>query len=60
MFAEDFAALKASHQDCIVRSSHQAALQKEQDELSRVKLELEQMKKAKADAETALAEERRL
>ena len=60
MFAYDFAALKASHKDCIVRSSHQVALQKEQDDLSWVKLELEQMKKAKANAETALAEERSL
>ena len=38
----------------------QAALQKEKDELSRVKLELEQTKKAKADAESAWAEELQL
>ena len=43
-----------------MRSSHQAALQKEQDKLSRVKLELEQVKKAKDDAESVLAEERKL
>ena len=60
MLAESFADLKASHSDCIVRSAHQAALHKEKDELSRVKLELEQTKKAKADAESAWAEERQL
>ena len=60
MLAEDFAELRASHSDCVVRSSHQAALQKEKNELSRVNLELEQTKKAKADAESAWAEERRL
>ena len=43
-----------------MRSSHQAALQKEKDELARVKLELEQIKKAKADAETTWAEELQL
>ena len=60
LHVENFADLKASHSDCVVRSSHQATLQKEKDELSRVKLELEQTKKAKADAESAWAEERRL
>ena len=60
MLAEDFATLKAFHSDSIVRSSHQAALQKEKDELSRVKLELEQTKKSKADAESMWAEERQL
>ena len=44
----------------MVRSSHQATLQKEKDELSRVRLELEQIKKAKADAETTWAEELQL
>ena len=44
----------------MVRSSHRAALQKQKDELARVKLELEQVKKAKADMETALTEELRL
>ena len=60
MLAEKFDDLKASHSDCVVRSSHQAALQKEKDELSRVKLELEQTKKAKADAESTWAEELQL
>ena len=44
----------------MVRSSHQAALQKEKNELARVKLELEQVKKAKADMETAWTEELQL
>ena len=44
----------------MVRSSVQAALQKQKDELKRVKLELEQVKKAKADMETGLTEELRL
>ena len=39
---------------------HQAALQKEKNELARVKLELEQLKKAKADMEATWAEELRL
>ena len=39
--------------------AHQAALQKERDELYRVKLELEQLKKGKADVETALAKEKK-
>ena len=43
-----------------MRSSHQAALQKEKNELARVKLELEQVKKAKADMETAMTEEQQL
>ena len=60
MFAEDFAEWKAAHSDCVVRSSHQAALQKEKDELARVKLELEQVKKAKVDMEAALTEELKL
>ena len=60
MLAEDFADLKASHSDCVVRSSHQAALQKEKNELARVKLELEQLKKAKADMEATWAEGMRL
>ena len=60
MFAEDFAEWKAAHSDCVVRSSHQAALQKEKDELARVKSELEQLKKAKADMETTLTKELRL
>ena len=60
MFAEDFAEWKASHSYCVVRSSHQAALQKERNELARVKLEREQVKKAKTVMETELTEELRL
>ena len=63
--------LKATHSSCVPTSTlegqikeredtHQAALQKERDELSRVKVELEQLRKEKADAESALAEEKRL
>ena len=37
-------------------AAHQAALQKDRDELNRVKLELEQAKKDKAAAESALNE----
>ena len=44
----------------MVRSSHQAALREEKDELARVKLELEQVKKAKADMETAMTQELQL
>ena len=40
--------------------AHQAALQKERDELSRVKAELEKLKKEKEDATVALAEEKRI
>ena len=58
--AENVADLKASHSDCVVWSSHQAALQKEKNELARVKLELEQVKKAKADMEATWTEELRL
>ena len=60
----------AGHQDCIqsstfhsrmqeCESAHNAALKKEWDELSRVKTELEQLKKEKAAAETALVDEQR-
>ena len=60
MLAEDFAELRASHLDYVVWSSHQAALQKEKNELAQVKLELEQLKKAKDDAEITWAEELQL
>ena len=60
MFAEDFAEWKSAHSDCVVRSSHQAALRKEKDELARVKLELEQVKKAKADMEATFTAELKL
>ena len=60
MFAEDFAEWKAAHTDCVTRSSVQAAFQKKKDELARVKLELEQVKKAKTVMETELTEELRL
>ena len=60
-----------AHQNCVpvstlesrVKSSEDklgTTLAKEKDELSRVKLELEQFKKDKAEAVTALAEEKRL
>ena len=63
--------LKAAHQNCVPMSTVEArvktsedklaaALAKEKDELSRVKLELEQLKKDKAAVATALAEEKRL
>ena len=55
---------KAAHQNCVPSSTldsrlkeredaHQAALQKERDELSRVKLELEKVRNEKTAAETA-------
>ena len=61
---------KAAHQNCVPSSTldsrlkeredaHQVALQKERDELSRVKLELEKVRNKKSAAETALAEERK-
>ena len=69
--ADELKLFQAAHQSCVPSSTldgrikeseeaHQAALKKERDELSRVKLELEQLRKEKADAETALAEEKRL
>ena len=59
--------MKSTHQSCVpsatlesrlkqCEDSHQVALQKEREELNRVKLELEQIKKEKADAESALKE----
>ena len=62
---------KAAHSSCVPTSTlegqikeredtHQAVLQKERDELSRVKAELEQLRKEKADAENVLAEETRI
>ena len=62
---------KVAHQNCIPVSTldtrvkeredaHQVALQRERDELSRVKLELEQLRKEKTAAEIALSEEKRL
>ena len=59
--------MKSTHQSCVpsatlesrlkqCEDSHQVALQKEREELNRVKLELEQVKKEKADAESALTE----
>ena len=59
-FAEDFDEWKAAHTDCVTRSSVQAVFQKKKDELARVKLELEQVKKAKTVMETELTEELRL
>ena len=44
----------------MTRSSVQAVFQKKKDELARVKLELEQVKKAKTVMETELTEELRL
>ena len=69
--ADELKLFKAAHQNCIPASTldtrvkesedaHQAALQSERDELSRVKLELEQLRKEKIAAETALAEEKKL
>ena len=69
--ADELKIAKAAHQSCVPSSTldsrlkeredaHQAALQKERDDLSRVKLELENARKEKAAAETALAEERNL
>ena len=40
--------------------AHQAALQKERDELSQVKAELEKLKKEMEDVTVALAEEKRI
>ena len=71
LVADELKIAKAAHQDCVPSSTldsrlkeredaHQIALQKERDELSRVKLELEKMRKEKTAAETALAEERKL
>ena len=59
--------MKSAHQHCVPSSTlenrlkqcedlHQVALQKEREELNRVKLELEQVKKEKADVESALTE----
>ena len=69
--ADELKLAKAAHQSCVPSSTldsrlkeredaHQAALQKERDDLSRVKLELEKMRSEKVAAETALAEERKL
>jgi len=69
--ADELKIAKAAHQNCVSVSTldnrikeredaHQVALQKERDELSRVKLELEQLRTEKTAAETALAEEKKL
>ena len=69
--ADKLKLFKVAHQNCVPVSTldtrvkesedaHQAALQRERDELSRVKLELEQLRKEKTAAETTLAEEKRL
>ena len=63
--------MKSTHQSCVpsatlesrlkqCEDSHQVALQKEREELNRVKLELEQIKKEKSDTESALKEKARL
>ena len=62
--------MKSTHQSCVPSAtlesrlkqrddSHHVALQKEREELDRVKLELEQVKKEKSDAESALKEKAR-
>ena len=64
---DEIKTLRSMHESCIPSSllvsrlkhrdeTHQAALQKEREELDRVKLELEQAKKEKAAAESALIE----
>ena len=69
--ADELKIAKAAHQNCVPASTpdnrikerkdaHQVALQKERDELSRVKLEFEKMRKEKAAVETALAGEKKL
>ena len=62
---------KAAHQNCVPASalddqlkkredSHKVALQKERDEISRMKLELEQSRNEKAEVERAMTKERQL
>ena len=69
--ADELKIAKAVHQNCVPASTldnrikeredaHRVALQKERDELSRVKLELEKMWNENTAAETTLAEEKKL
>ena len=66
---DDHKALADSHQDCISTSAlaaqnkqredtHKAELQKEQDEISRLKIELEKAQSQKAELEKAVPEEK--
>ena len=68
---EELETVKAAHQNCVSTSaldeqikqrevSHKAKLQRERDDISRLKIELEKSQSQKSEAERAVTEEKQL